>query len=291
MAEQSPEVHHFDAVEPAANPRAEVAEGPAQRVGIVAERPTFRGPRASLLDRDDVAQGAAAQRIADQMPAGTHLHLCHRPCVGASGDRGAPGDLSGEGGRAGTGQGRADQRVQPVGADQHLRLRHLAAGRHQQRPRAGQVDPFDPLPQPDLDAGRARAGGQKVDQVGPMDKAEAAPGQVEPQNARPAPPVAQFDRLGAEARRLQRRAEAERRQHRAAGPGGGGESDERSDARAASQQVDLLRRNSTFTCKRARRGTKSSQRCRNNLRFPDDCPNAHVMGVGQNLLDRRMKCT
>ncbi len=146
VAEQAPEVDILDLVQPAADAGREALEGEAQVHRIVAQGPAFLGPAAAFLDRDDVAQGAAAQGIADEMAARPHVDLGHGRGAGVAGDHGAPGDLTGEERRGRAVQRGADAGMQAIGADQQRRPRwrspcavvDAGAG-------AGQIDGVDPL--------------------------------------------------------------------------------------------------------------------------------------------------
>ena len=175
VAEEPPEIWPLDPVEPAAQFRHEILERDAQGQRIVGQVPAFLDPFAPFFHRDDVAQAAAAQRIGHQMPPRPHEDPRHGGDARLGRDRRAPGDLAGEEGRDLPVQGLTHLRMQPVGADQDIRL-HLGPVGHVKLRRAlTQRHVGDLLQKPDFGPRRARRLGQDGDQVGAVDEAEMPP--------------------------------------------------------------------------------------------------------------------
>ncbi len=145
---------------------AERLECAPQVGGVVAVEPAFLGPLAPLFDRDQIDHLPLTQRIGHHMAPRPHMHRGLGGHGAVGGQQRAPGDLTGEEGIAGAVQFRAQDRMQPVGANQKINRTGVFPRDMQHRAGVAQVDPFDAGTGPDRHPLRAGALDQQIQQVG-----------------------------------------------------------------------------------------------------------------------------
>ena len=123
-----------------------------------------------FFNGDNVAQGAAAQGIADKMAAFAHMHLCHGRIIKIAGDQCAPRHLICKERRGHAIQCRAGFGLNTIGANQNIRRSRITIDQCQMRARACQINGCHLLPGLDADPCRNGAGGQQINQIGAVDK-------------------------------------------------------------------------------------------------------------------------
>ena len=158
VTEEAPEMDLADPRQQVGDVRAETGEGGAQIFRIVPVRPAFGGPVVTLLDRDDVAEPAAAQRIGHKVAARPEVDPRCRIRPAGFGHQRAPGDLTGEMRRGGAVQQRPRGGMEPVGRHGQTRAAGAKA--------AGLGPDLGGRAQPDLDPGGLGPLRQNLDQIG-----------------------------------------------------------------------------------------------------------------------------
>ena len=223
VVEEPPEPAVLDRAHELGGGAVPACEGAAQAGRVVAQRPAFLGPGPALLDRDEVDEGAAAKRIAHEVPPGGHrdprfrLEECGGDAIGRH--QRAPGDVPGEPGRRRREVRGPERRAHAVRGDHHCEPAGVAFGRPHPQARAVGLDPEHRRAQRQPHVRRRGAGlehGHEVDAVEmPVGPVLPRRGLPEPQPGdRPVPPeIDERDRLRQARPRRRGVVQPERREH------------------------------------------------------------------------------